>query len=83
MVKNLLKAPYPFFHEYYKTIYEQEKNGLCGQVNFYKCNFCKIKLLGDKQLWEHNKCFRHQKAMEMQIDEVLAKSTFNRYECSI
>ncbi|XP_031640643.1 uncharacterized protein LOC116352297 [Contarinia nasturtii] len=79
-VNSLLNAPYPFDHEHFKTIYEKDKDeqSLFAQANLYKCNFCKIKLLGEKSLLEHNKSFNHQAEMEKQIEDMLSKLTLDK-----
>lgn len=77
-VDSLLRAPYPFDHEHNKTIYQQCGRMFHSQKNLYLCNFCKIKLLGEAELLEHNKNFGHQAEMEKQIAEMLKKSTFDK-----
>ncbi|XP_055319527.1 uncharacterized protein LOC129577090 [Sitodiplosis mosellana] len=82
-VANLLRAPYPFPHEHHRTIYEQCGRMFFTQINLYRCNFCKIKLLGEPQLLDHNKSFGHQTEMEKEIAVRLKKSTIEKKVTSI
>lgn len=79
VVENLLNTPFPLPLEngHHRTIFE--KCGKLAETNMYNCNICKIKLLGESKLLEHNTNFGHHAALEQHISEVL-KSRQNKYD---
>lgn len=79
IIENLLRASYPLrSHAHHKKIFE--KCGKFVDTNLYSCNCCKIKLLGDAELLEHNTSFGHQAQMESHISEMLKKTIQNKYD---
>lgn len=77
-VGNLLCAPYPLEKSQFKTIFEKCVDFYCVKERLYKCNVCKIKLLGDSELLKHNKCFKHQTELEKVIMDMLQNPTVDR-----
>lgn len=75
VVANLLRAPYPLEHPHYKRIYV--KSGALSGYSLYTCNCCRIKLLGEKELLEHNGQIGHEASMERIISDMLNNATQN------
>lgn len=71
----LLNASYPFYHPHYKRIYEKSDKF----SNVFHCNICHLKLLGEKQLTEHNHSFKHQLEIEQLYVAFLDKSMKDRF----
>lgn len=74
-MNSLLNAPYPFNHKHHKRMYEKSDKF----SNVYHCNICHVKLLGDKELTEHNRCLLHQMNIQNLFSQILEKSTNDRY----
>lgn len=73
-IGHLLKIPYPFFHAYYKKVYEISTNF----SNVYRCNICKLKLWNNKELLEHHGCLDHSMKIKKTIGRKLNLSRIKR-----